>query len=243
MVIRLDVYEGLILKQINYKESSKILHLYTENGQMSVLVHGARKMNSPYLHLTENMNWIRFYATGKTMKTLTDAELLGDFPKIKQDLESFTVAQTLMEMLSFFYESEYDHKKMYQFTLKVLKKMETETDVYPYLFLFELKYLFLLGVAPNFQSCAACGELERLKFSVKDGGYACPLHQTATDFLEISTVDLMKQLFYHDLKNPLEITLTPETKKQILCFLDDYYLYHLNFKSKSRTILAGLIGY
>lgn len=239
----MDAYEGLILKQINFKESSKILHLYTENGQLSVLVHGAKKLSSPFLHLTENLNRIRFYATGKEMKTFSDGEIITDFSLLKTNLEKFTCAQHITEMLSFFYESEYDHKKMYEFVLKILGKIETETDYLPYVFMFELKYLFLLGVAPNFNTCAACGAREMLKFSVRDGGFACPLHATATDFLEITTVDAMRTLFYHDLRNPLALSLDADTVKKIRRFLDDYYLYHLNFKSKSRLILAGLLGY
>jgi DNA repair protein RecO (recombination protein O) len=239
----LDAYEGLILKQIHFKESSKILHLYTENGHLSVLVHGAKKLSSPFLHLTENLNWIRFYATGKEMKTLSDGELIADFSVLKANLEKFTCAQHITEMLSFFYESQYDHKKMYEFVLKILRKIETETEYLPYVYMFELKYLFLLGVAPNFNTCAACGATETLRFSVQDGGFACPLHTTTTDVQAISTVDAMKVLFYHDLRNPLPLSLDEETVKKIRRFLDDYYLYHLNFKSKSRQILAGLLGY
>jgi DNA repair protein RecO (recombination protein O) len=239
----LETFEGLILKQINFKESSKILYLYTASGPMSLLVHGAKKMNSPFLNLTQNLTLITCFATGKGLKTLTDGEIIQGYDNLKANLEKFTCAQHLTEILQYFSEAEYDHAKMYEFTKKILARMEGEPLYLRYVYLFELKYLHLLGVAPSFFGCSACGALTNLRFSANDGGFACPTHAIGTDFIDLVTVEAMKTLFYHDLKNPLELEMNPITDKQIRRFLDDYYLFHLNFKSKSRQILAGLLGY
>lgn len=239
----MEAFEGVILKQINFKESSKILYLYTPNGPMSVLVHGAKKITGAKLALTENLTRIRFFGSGKAMKTMTDGEILSEYRKIKDNLEKFTYAQHLTEILHFFSESEIDHKKMYEFLRKILDKIENEVTYVRYVNMFELKLLYLLGVAPNFVACAACGATRDLRFSVQDGGYVCPEHATATVFEDPGMVERMKILYYHDLKNPLEFKPDDQIRRQIRLFLDDYYLYHLNFKSKSRTILNGLIGY
>lgn len=239
----MEAYEGLILKQINFKESSKILYLYTAEGPMSVLVHGAKKLSSPFLRLTENLTRIRFFGSGKAMKTMTDGEILADYRKIKENLERFSYAQHLMEILHFFSESSYDHKKMYEFVRKILEKMESEPYYIRYVYMFELKFLYMLGVAPNFTACAACGGTENLRFSAKDGGFVCDRHWTSATFEEMETVERMKTLYYHDLKNPLDFKPDDTIRRQIRRFLDEYYLFHLNFKSKSRTILAGLLGY
>jgi DNA repair protein RecO (recombination protein O) len=238
----LEAFEGLVLKQINFKESSKILYLYTGNGLMSVLVHGAKKLSSPFLNLTQNLNLIKFYAAGKSLRTLTDGELLADYRKTKENLEKFTYVQHLTETLYFFSESEYDHKKMYDFVKKILNKIEIETQYIRYVYMFELKYLYLLGFSPSWNQCAACGVKENLAFSVKDGGFACRTHATGSP-IGLEAVEAMKLLFYHDLQNPLEIKLEPEVLREIRLFLDDYYLYHLNYKSKSRSLLQGLLGY
>jgi DNA repair protein RecO (recombination protein O) len=239
----LEEFEGLILKQINFKESSKILYLYTANGPMSLLVHGAKKLSSPFLNVTQNMTLIRFFASGKAMKTLTDAEIVEDYRKLKENLEKFTYMQHVMETLHFFSETEYAHKKMYDFLKKIFKKVESETNYIRYIYMFELKFLYLLGFTPSFSVCAACGKDEMLKFSVQDGGFVCLEHATAPYFWDLPVVDAMKSLFYHDLKNPLELKIDDETLKGIRQFLDEYYMFHLNFKSKSRSILSGLLGY
>ena len=40
------VMEAIVLNSIEYKDSSKILNLYTENGHKSVIAHGVKKLNS-----------------------------------------------------------------------------------------------------------------------------------------------------------------------------------------------------
>jgi DNA repair protein RecO (recombination protein O) len=238
-----EAFEGLILKQINFKESSKILYVYTEKGLISLLVHGAKKLASPFLNLTQNLTWIKFFATGKALKTLTDGEIINDYRKIKVDLEKFTYVQHLMEIINFFSESEYDHKKLFTFLKKILAHIENESHYIRYVYMFELKYLYLLGVGPNFNACSACGAINNLKFAVKDGGYACENHTTATTYMSTRSVEVMKQLYYHDLKNPLDLKPDLDIRREIRLFLDEYYLYHLNFISKSRSILLGLFGY
>ena len=80
----MPAFDGLILKQIPFKESSKILHVYTAEGMKSVLVHGAKKFGSPYLSSSENLNLVRFQAVGKDMLTLTDADLIEESPHLRR---------------------------------------------------------------------------------------------------------------------------------------------------------------
>ncbi len=172
----METFEGLIVKQIAFKESSKILHVYTDTGMVSVLVHGAKKFKSPWLSASENLNVIRIQATGKNLLILTDAEIVSDYRNIKADLIRLTYAQHLLEIIHFFAETEYDHAKFYAFIKKILAKIDSEADYIPFAYLFELKFLFLLGVAPAFGACAECGTKTGLSFRVRSGGAACEEH-------------------------------------------------------------------
>lgn len=235
-------FDGLILKQIPFKESSKILHVYTAEGMKSVLVHGAKKFGSPYLSSSENLNVVRFQAVGKELLTLTDADLVEGYPKLKADLERFTYAQHLAELLHNFAEAEYDHAKFFAFTLKILAKLETEADYQVYAFIFELKYLFLLGVAPAFTACAACGRKDDLSFRVRSGGLSCPDHAEGPGVTD-EGFRWMRRLYLIDLKDPLVERPDAATTAELRHAIDDWYAFHLNFRSKSRSVLSGLLGY
>lgn len=243
-MILLTEYEGIILKQINYKESSKILYIYTPEGLISLLVHGAKKLSSPFLRATENLNLIKGFYTGKGLKTLTDAEIVNDYQSIKNDLNKVTYVSHLMELLASFAESECNHKKLYDFVIRLLDKISEASAYIRYVYMFELKFLYMLGVAPNFKECAECRSTENLRFSVKSGGYCCEKHFPPADkFYSDESIFIMTKLFFHDLNNPLEVTITQAVGKEIRMIIDEYYLFHLGFQSKSRKVLNGLLGY
>jgi len=238
----METFEGLIVKQIPFQESSKILHLYTAEGMKSVIVHGAKKMTSPYLSASENLNLVRVSAAGKDLLTVTDADLVEGYPAIKADLEKLTYAQHLAELLNDFAESEYDHAKFYAFVKKILTRFETEPDYHAFAYMFELKYLFLLGVAPSFGACAACGKKDGLAFRVRAGGACCPDHAEGP-VVSDEAFAWMRRLYQFDLREPLAERPSPAVSAEIRRVIDDYYAYHLNFRSKSRSVLSGLLGY
>ena len=238
----METFEGLIVKQIAFKESSKILHVYTATGMISLLVHGAKKFKSPWLSASENLNVIKIQATGKNLLILTDAEVVSDYKNIKADLIRLTYAQHLLEIIHFFAETEYDHAKFYAFVKKILAKLDTDTDYIPYVYLFELKFLFLLGVAPAFGACAECGKKTGLSFRVRSGGAACEDHGEGPA-ASAAAASWMRALYVQDVKDPLPGPLPADILMEIRRILDDYYAFHLNFRSKSRTMLSGLLGY
>ena len=62
--------EGIILNTLDYKETSKIVHLYTPYGKISVKALGANKPKNGLLGFTTIGNWCSFVATDAEIKTL-----------------------------------------------------------------------------------------------------------------------------------------------------------------------------
>ena len=243
-MISLNGFEGLIIKQINYKESSKILYVYTPEGLISLLVHGAKKLSSPLLHTTDNLNLIKGFYSGKGLKTLTDAEIINDYEPIKNDLNKVTYVFHLLELIFAFAESEYDHHKLYQFVIRLFDKITESTTYIRYIYMFEIKFLYMLGVAPNFKDCVSCNAKENLKFSIKNGGYCCENHfPLGEKTYSNEAITILSELFYHDLKQSFDTIINRDIGQEIRLILDEYYLYHLSFQSKSRKVLSGLLGY
>ncbi len=243
-MIDLEYIEGLILKKLDYKESSKIVQIYTTSGLRSVLIHGNRNMKSPYLNLTRVMNQVGLHVSGKELLTLRDGDVMSDFHLIKDDLEKFTYAQHILEIIYFFASHDHDHEKFLNFIIKILKIVESEEDYIPYFNMIELKLLNLLGVNPLFQHCVECDRTDNLKFSIKEGGMCCPDHrQSEEKDVSPSVVELMKELYYYDLQNPHKLVFEIDTLRELRTTIDRYYEYHLSFRSNSRKMLTGLIGY
>ena len=64
--------EGIILNTIDYKESSKIVHLYTPFGRISVKALGANKPKNGLLGFTTIGNTVSFVATDSELPTLME---------------------------------------------------------------------------------------------------------------------------------------------------------------------------
>lgn len=239
----MEEVNGIILKRIDYKESSKIVYVYTPEGMTSFLVHGANKMNSPFSAITETLTKVTLFGQGKNLKVLRDATLLKRYSQIKGDLEKYNYVLHLFELIYHFQEDQMDHMKLYPFLEKILNKIEENEEYIPYIYMFESKLLYLLGVSPRFQECIQCQKKEPLYFSVKDGGMLCDLHtHNPVKYLD-ETVQTLKYLYYFDLQKHALETIPVEIIKEIRFLLDEYYLYHLNMTTKSRTVLKSLIGY
>jgi len=240
----LEYIEGIILRKLDYKESSKIVYVYTKTGLRSVLVHGSRNMKSPFLNLTRIMNLVGLHVSGKDLLTLRDGDVLNDFRTLKDNLEKLTYSLHILEMIYFFASHDHDHEKLLNFMTKIFRIAEAEENYIPYLNMVEMKLLNLLGVNPLFNRCVECDNTTDLKFSIIEGGMCCPEHYNKSEGnISQKTVKLMMELYYYDLQNPGKLDLELETLRELRNVIDRYYEYHLNFRSNSRKMLTGLIGY
>jgi len=238
----LEEYTGIILKKISYKESSEIIYLYTLDGLIGVLVHGSKKMKSPFLNLTKVLNHVKVYVSGKNLKVLRDAEIIENNTSIVTDLDKYTYVTHMLELIYYFSTHEHDHEKLLGFLLKIIPEIKIKTNYIPYIYMLELKLLYLLGVNPNLKSCLSCGDTKDLVFSVKDGSCFC-LNHLPENFYSSQVLEVVKQLYYFDVEKSSEIEIKTEILLEIRKLLDEYYEYHLNYHSKARKMLKGLIGY
>lgn len=234
--------EGIVLRKINYKESSNIIFVYTNHGLVSVLVHGSNKLKSPYLNLVRVFSYVRLFVSGKDLKTLRDGEVIKHFEEISLDLERYAYGLHLMGLVHHFSQYDYDHEKLYQFLLKIINALNDVQNYAAYVMMFELKLLYLLGVQPLLKHCVFCDQQSNLSFSVNDGGMVCENHGGQGHFNK-QILETMIYLYYFDMQKdtmkPIEVEYLIGLRKLI----DQYYAYHLNYKSKSRQMIHDVLGY
>lgn len=238
----MELIEGIVLKQINYKESSKIIYLYTSHGKVSVLVHGSNKLKSPYLNLVRVFSHVRLFVSGKDLKTLREGEVLNYFSSIPEDLNRYAYGLHLLETVYNFSNHNHDHEKLYLFLLKILSLISISDNFELYVMMFELKLLYLLGVQPLLKHCVFCENTKTLSFSIKDGGMVCENHGSYSEY-KVSVIELMIKLYYYDLSLGEKIDFHAEDIVSLRLLIDSYYEYHLNYKSKSRQMIKELMAY
>lgn len=235
-----DAKEGLVLRQIAFKESSVILHVYTVDGLESVMVHRAKQWISPFLRVIEPMTLIRYHAGGKQRMTMTDADILEDFHELKSDFERQMAASHLLELTQHHAEGDFDHAKLYPFLKNVLKLLGRHPRYDLIAMLFELKLFYLLGVQPQLRGCVVCKNKDALRLSVSAGGAVCPDHRRPDATFDEDVVLAAACLYFHDIKEPLDWPFDSSVDLRLRDFIDQYAQYHLHFLSKSRQLWMGL---
>ncbi len=223
------VKEGIVLKSIDYKESSRILTILTEKGKESLIIKGVRKLNSKFKAFSTPLSLISFISSNAKLPALIDGDLIKNYSFIKEDLTANLYANHIIELANIVSDSDIDLKIFYPFLLKCLRLIEANVDSEIISFVYELKLLYLLSVQPSFKTCVSCGKEEAFGFSITDGGVLC----RECGLKKFELLDTIKSLYFVDLDKDVIPSFSNSVKSDIRKFIDSYYQVHVGIKTKS----------
>jgi len=240
----MDLIEAIVLKSLDYKDSSKILYLYTENGLQSIIAHSVKKMNNINRFLSQNGNLIKVSFSKSDFPSLKEGELINDFPNIKDDILSYTYLNHIMELVNNTISNDLDHKKMFNFLKRLFVLFNNKHNPEILSFIFELKLLYFLGYGLNFKGCSICDNNIDLVFNIDSGGLVCKEHiSTYRDIYDADIYQILSRLYYLDIDNYEEFEINVNELVIIRNIIDQLFDQYISFKTKSRKILKQLQNY
>lgn len=226
--------QGIILKTIPYKENSKIVYFFTEEGKVSAIARGAKKIKSPLRIETSNLSLVSFELSNNSFPTLVDISVDDSFKNIQGNYRKNFYANYIADYI--YHNQDLKDKKLYDFFVKTLKKMNEGMDEEELTLIFEIKYLYFLGSAPNLKSCFYCGTNEKISgFSIKEGSVVCKNHLEKADVSFDLTLILLK-MYYTSLDDYLPF-LTKDEKLELREVINRYYDYHVGYCPKLRNLI------
>lgn len=163
--------EGIILNTLDYKETSKIVHLYTPYGKISVKALGANKPKNGLLGFTTIGNCVSFVSTDSEIKTLMEYNVESSIYKISEDFERVKCFMVMLDIINHIPEDN-NHAPIYSTFKRVLNDLLTENPK-KLLCIFLVKMLYAFGIAPNLKSCVSCGKNEVSFIDLDAGGALC----------------------------------------------------------------------
>lgn len=240
----MDLIEAIVLRSLDYKDSSKILYLYTDEGLKSVIAHSVKKMNNVNRFLSQNGNLIKLSYSRGEFPSLKEGELVNDYPNIKKDLVAYTYMNHIMELIGNTVSKDSDHKKLYLFVKKLFLLFDQGIDPEVLSFIFELKLLHFLGYGLNFKECNICSNKEDLVFNVDNGGLVCKEHlsfnqasygpEVYVNIMKLYVIDIVKT----------DITVLEQNEKVMLRhIIDVLFSDYVGYKTKSRGIIKQIQKY
>ena len=155
--------QGLVLREVNYKESDKLLTVLTaEGGKRTVKARGCRRKGSPLaaaaqLLVYSDMTLFEY----RDYFTLNEAESLQQFWRVRSDLERLSLASYFAEVMeAVAVEGRPDPPALSLIlnSLYALDRLNRPLELVKAAF--ELKLMCLEGYEPLLDACAVCGAPE-----------------------------------------------------------------------------------
>ena len=204
--------QGIILKRINYSESSQIITLFTLNkGLRTYLFKGSKKKNGSIYPLNI-CEFIVYQRNDSQLGHMSECTSLGHSHQLANDpiksLISFFVADIILQCV----QTEVEDPDLYNFLTKwIIALNETESvGVYPTLFLSQL--ITHLGYTPDVRDDA-------LSFDIKNGEFVPYERQDGYCIYGLECTALLN-LFQ-------ERPFDPSLRKRMLQILIDYCTIHI----------------
>lgn len=243
--------QGIVLNEIKFKESSKIINIFTRDfGKVNIMAHGAYKAKSklrPYTQVFTQCDYNLH--KGKNWYYINDASIIDTFYTLRERLERTIIGFYIIELLDKSVEKEEKNPLLFELLIKgldVLSKLDN--NYLEFLIAYELKYISFIGFRPSLLSCCNCGEKEikRFSFSIVLGGILCnQCYQEDLSKISIrnETHKILVSLMYAKLDEIYKFNFKKEFLLTSQKIIENYILYHIDRKRLNSLEMIKTILY
>jgi len=235
--------EGIIVSEVDYKESSKIINVFSPTeGVIGILARGTKKVKSNLSGVTSKLTYGYFHINYKEngLSTLIEVDIIDGFKKIRKSIDLISYASYLIELSSMVYRHD-GNTEIYNLLIASLKKIDEGYDYEVITNILELKLLVYLGIKPVIDCCVNCGsKVDIVTISSYKGGYLCKNCARDEVIVNIKTIKLLRMFYYVDINKISKLDISDNIKKELNRFIDDYYDRYSGLYLKSKMFLKNL---
>lgn len=175
----LNKEEGIILRNIPFKNTSLISHIYTRNnGNISFIFKGYKKsklvgnIESGY-----HVSLVYYKREHQEMGIIKEANVISPYYGIRNNGDKLKILFSILFLL----EHSPKSSTLWKITLQVLDYLEKNNNLYVFGY-FLLYFLKIEGIFPILKKCSICESKDIQFFSVIKNGTVCIKHKTEQDF-------------------------------------------------------------
>lgn len=241
--MKIESLEGIVLGEMNYKDSSKILNILTkEHGLIGVISKGCRSMKSKLRGVSRKLIYGVFHVYYKPngLSTLIAVDVLNSFSKTVMDLEKISYSSFIMDLVQQV-TRESEEKEIFYLLRDTLGKIEEGFHPLVLTNILQMKLLDYLGVSPSIDGCSCCGSSKQIvTLSSEAGGYICKNCYHNEPLVSEKTIKMIRMYYYVDISNITKLEVSEDVMREIDAFLDDYYDRFTGVYVKSKDFLKRI---
>ena len=239
----MEKIEGIIVSVNDFKESSKILNIFTkEYGVIGVIAKGCKSIKSTLRSVTDRLTYGYFYMNYREDKlsVLSSVDVINPFKNIKKDIECISYASYILDLATQVYKQN-NSSDIYKLLIDSLIKINELYDPMVITNILELKYLDYLGVMPVLDRCSVCGSEKSIAtLSSSRGGYICNNCLKNDRMVSAKTIKLIRMFYYVDISKIEKLDISELCKNEINTFLNEYYENYTGLYLKSKSLINNL---
>ncbi|HLV40997.1 MAG TPA: DNA repair protein RecO [Brumimicrobium sp.] len=216
------IQSGILLKKLNYSETSLILHFFTlEDGFQAYIFQGGKKKKGNTLQALSIVEITAYRRTDSDLGKITEINSLFVPQTIPYDPLKSSLAFFMTEVLAQVLQKSDRDSEMYSFLVHEIQWLDHSEELTNYLIWFMIKFAEQMGVGINVED-----EGGRI-FNLQEGVIS---NQTPHNDFYISDelVPIFIQLLNSDKSEFLALPIKKTHRKQLLEHLLKYFYFHFS---------------
>ena len=236
--------EGFIFSEIPYKETSKIINIFTDKGIIGCIAKGAKSIKSNLRVNTTKFTYGKFIIKEKNdnkLNILIEATSINDLRNIKNDLLLISYLSYLIELTNQIIKQTTEYNSLYKIFIDTVLKLNNKLNPKILTNIFELKVLDYLGVGINFNGCAKCGSTKNIITINGDiGGYLCHNCYNNEIIYDNKTIKMLRMYYLIDISSISDLKISEYIVNNIDRFINIYYDRYTGLYLNSKKFLKNI---
>ena len=237
--------KALILRTLEFRETSLILHLFTEeHGLIHGIAKGVRvkKNRRDFLERGFVVELVVYIKPNRDLYTTANVQVVEFFSSIRQDLIKSALRDAAFEMILSAITVTDFHPDMYDFFIKFLNhiNLSSSKETHPFaLWLFYHRFAQYMGFGIDLDFCMSCGAKlgDNAFLSITKGGLECEMCRKNKDSRFLISYQIRSFLNSGNPKPEiLRTTLSPVISKRTTLLLSDFCRYHFETNREFKSL-------
>lgn len=230
---------GIVVSEVPYKDSSKVLNILCKEGVIGVVSKGCKRINSPLRVISNKLTlgeYVIYYNESK-LSTLKEGSVIDNFNNIKNDLNKISHATYITDLVNQVMKQNAD-PTVFSLYVSALKKIDEGINETVVMNILEIKLLDYLGVGINLNGCAKCGSTREIVTIDPDvGGYICKNCYTNEIIYDERVRKMLRMYYLVEIDSIKELKIKDYVIDSINKFLSVYYDRYTGLYIRSKEFL------
>ncbi len=229
--------QAIILRSIDYQESSKILTVLSkEHGKIALIARGAKRPKSKLSGLVEIGNIldvVYYYKSTRGIQSLTEASIFYSTPNFRIHFDKAAILYATLELTSQLVHENEVNTPVFNFLIRFIPWLGEEEEIQPSVFCYnQLRCAELCGFDLDDRNTDLGKEVY---LNIAEGTISNAIDSELSYKLTVLQARFLKESIASKNRAVLSLGLQGGELKQLIRHLDVYFKYHIEGYKERRS--------